>query len=120
MHNATLFKMVYGEDQATVPGYTHLLPVLWEMDILPDVRFLPQGIHFGGTEQVPSFPKTKEAAVEMSLAGIWLAPQHKNRAEVVVRDQFDNLFEELTEGFRPLWLPEARQVLITWETSKTR
>lgn len=120
MHNATLFKMVYGEDQATVPGYTHLLPVLWEMDILPDVRFLPQGIHFGGTEQVPSFPKTKEAAVEMSLAGIWLAPQHKNRAEVVVRDQFDSLFEELTEGFRPLWLPEARQVLITWETSKTR
>ncbi|GIT45261.1 MAG: hypothetical protein Ct9H300mP11_31970 [Chloroflexota bacterium] len=56
----------------------------------------------------------------MSLAGIWLAPQHKNRAEVVVRDQFDSLFEELTEGFRPLWLPEARQVLITWETSKTR
>ena len=115
MHNAKLFKMVYGEDQATVPGHTQLLPALWEMNILPDVRFLPQGTRFDGAEQPPTLPKTKEDAVEMALAGIWLAPHHRDRGEAMVRRQFDSLFEESADGFIPLWLPEARQVLITWE-----
>ena len=119
MHNAKLFQMVYGEDQSTVPGHTQLLPLLWEMNILPDVRFMPQGIHFDGIEQLPAFPKTKEDAVKMALAGIWLAPHHRDRGGMVVREQFDNLFEESVDGFMPLWLPEARQVLITWETSET-
>jgi len=118
MHNAKLFKMVYGEDQATVPGHTHLLPALWEMDILPDVRFLPQGTHFDGVEQPPTFPQTKADAVEMALAGVWLAPQHRDRGEAVVRENFDDLFDETDEGFVPLWLPEAQQVSITWETGK--
>ena len=119
MHNAKLFKMVYGEDQYTVPGHTQLLPALWEMNILPDVRFLPQGIRFDGVEQVHSFPKTEEDAIEMALEGIWLASHHRDRGEAIVRRQFDSLFEESADGFMPLWLPEARQVLITWETNKT-
>jgi hypothetical protein len=119
MHNATLFKMVYGEDQATVPGHAQLLPALWEMGILPDVRFLPHGAHFDGVLQPPSFPQSKEDAVEMALAGVWLVPQHRDRAEKVVRDNFDRLFEQSPEGFVPLWLPDAQQVLITWETGKT-
>ncbi len=118
MHNATLFKMVYGEDQSTVPGHAQLLPALWEMDILPDVRFLPLGTHFNGVEQLPTFPQTKESAVEMSLAGIWLAPHHRDRGESAVREHFDSLFEESDEGFIPLWLPAAQEMLITWETGK--
>ncbi|ETW94952.1 MAG: hypothetical protein ETSY1_32635 [Candidatus Entotheonella factor] len=31
---ATLFRLVYGEEQRPAPGYRELLPVLWEMDIL--------------------------------------------------------------------------------------
>lgn len=119
MHNAPLFKMVYGEDQATVPGHAQLLPALWEMGILPDVRFLPHGTHFDGVRQPPSFPQNKEDAVEMALAGVWLVPQHRERADKVVRDNFDKLFEQSPEGFVPLWLPDAQQVLITWETGKT-
>jgi hypothetical protein len=38
---------------------------------------------------------------------------------VVVREQFDSLYEESDEGFIPVWLPDAQQVLITWETGKT-
>ena len=86
------------------------------MDILPDVRFLPQGVHFDGVEQLPALPQTKEDAVEMALAGVWLAPHHRDRGELAVREQFDDLFERSEESFLPLWLPEARQVLITWET----
>jgi len=119
MHNATLFKMVYGEDQATVPGHSQLLPALWEMGIFSDVRFLPHGTHFNGVRQPPTFPQSKEDAVEMALAGVWLAPQHRDRADKVVRDNFDQLFEQSPEGFVPLWLPYAQQVFITWETGET-
>ena len=53
------------------------------------------------------------------MAGVWLAPQHRDLAEVVVREKFDELFIEDSDGFIPQWLPEVRQVLITWETGNT-
>ena len=65
MLNAELFKMVYGEEQALVPSYAYLLPVLWEIGILPDVRFLPQATTYDGVPQPPTFPQNKEEAVEM-------------------------------------------------------
>lgn len=116
MHNARLFQMVYGEEQAMVPGHTQLLPALWEMGILPDVRFLPQVTTFDGVLQSPSYPQSKDDAVEMASAGIWLAPHHRDRGEAVVRENFQELFEEGPEGFVPQWLPDAREVFITWET----
>jgi 2-polyprenyl-3-methyl-5-hydroxy-6-metoxy-1,4-benzoquinol methylase len=119
MLNAKLFEMVYSEEQAIVPSHTKLLPVLWEMGIEPDVRFLPHGTHFDGVPQTQEFPQSKEDAVGIALAGVWLAPQHRDRAEVVVREKFDELFIEDSDGFIPQWLPEPRQVLITWETGKT-
>jgi hypothetical protein len=118
MLNANLFKMVYGEEQAFVPAHTKLLPVLWEMGIEPDVRFLPHGTHFDGVPQLQEFPQSKEDAVAVALAGVWLAPQHRDMAEVVVREKFDELFTEDSDGFIPQWLPAPRQVLITWETAK--
>ena len=38
---ADLFRRVYGEPLAPMPGHRDLLPVLWDMGILPDVRVLP-------------------------------------------------------------------------------
>tara|TARA_Y100000780_G_scaffold156767_1_gene141483 strand:- start:878 stop:1597 length:720 start_codon:yes stop_codon:yes gene_type:complete len=119
MLNAKLFMMVYGEEQALVPSYTHLLPALWEMGILPDVRFLPHGTFYDGVPKLPEFPQTKEDAVEVALAGVWLARQHRERAETVVREKFDELFQQDSDGFIPQWLPEVHQVLITWETGHT-
>ena len=118
MLNAKLFEMVYGEEQAIVPSYTYLLPALWEMGVLPDVRFLPHGTHFNGVSQLQEFPQSKEDAVEVALAGVWLAPQHRDRAEKVVRERFDELFQQDSDGFIPMWLPDAQQVLITWETGQ--
>jgi len=39
--SAPLFRLVYGAEQAPAPGHRELLPVLWEMGLLPDVRVLP-------------------------------------------------------------------------------
>ena len=36
-----LFRRVYGEPLAPMPGHRELLPVLWDLGILPDVRVLP-------------------------------------------------------------------------------
>mgnify|MGYP001161064436 FL=1 len=119
MLNSKLFMMVYGEEQALVPSYTHLLPALWEMGILPDVRFLPRGTFYDGVPKLPEFPQTKEDAVEVALAGVWLARQHRERADTVVREKFDELFQQDSDGFIPQWLPEIRQVLITWEAGNT-
>ena len=120
MHNAALFKMVYGEEQTMVPGHAQLLPALWEMGILPDVRFLPQVATIDGVPQAPTYPQSSEDAVEMALAGIWLAPQHRDRGEAVVRKNFDELFQQGPEGFIPQWLPDAREVFITWEPGQHR
>ena len=115
MHNSVLFKMVYGEEQAMVPGHAQLLPALWEMGILPDVRFLPQVATIDGVPQAPAYPQSSEDAVEMALEGIWLAPHHRDRGEAIVRKNFDELFQQGPEGFIPQWLPDAREVFITWE-----
>ena len=47
---ADVFEAMWGEKQALVPGYRELLPVLWEMGILPGVKVLPAGsFMIGGT-----------------------------------------------------------------------
>ena len=102
--------MVYGEDQEPAPGHTELLPVLWEMDILPDVRVLPA---------LPwweiDLPQTREAAVQLAVEGSWLRPADVERARTVIDERFEELFTPGAQGYRPLWRGYMRELLITWE-----
>jgi SAM-dependent methyltransferase len=115
-----LFHLVYGEEQATVPGYRELLPVLWELGILPDVQVLP------GLPQVPGgpmgarLPQRQEEAVELALQGQWLGPKEQGRARRLIEGRFQELFAPSPEGFRPLWRQDAHELLITWETARRR
>jgi hypothetical protein len=112
---AALFRLVYGEEQLPSPGYRELLAVLWDMGILPDVRVLPN-ILYGIRNPVDSgFPRTRDQAIEMTLQGNWLRPQDRERARGVIEAQYDQLFAETPEGFRPLWQSATRELLITWE-----
>jgi hypothetical protein len=36
-----LYHLVHGETEEVVPGHVELVNVLWELDILPDIRVLP-------------------------------------------------------------------------------
>ena len=114
--SAPLFHLVYGEEPVAVPGYRELLPVLWELGILPEVHVLP------GVPQVPGgplgaqMPQTLDDAVQLAVQGQWLAPHDHARARRLIEERFAELFAPSPEGLRPLWRQEAREVLITWET----
>ena len=118
--NAVLFRLVYGEEQAPVPGYRELLPVLWELDILPEVHVLPGVPAVPGGNMGARLPQTPEDAVQLALQGQWLGPQEHARARRLIEERFSELFASRPEGFRPLWRQEAREMLITWETNPRR
>jgi SAM-dependent methyltransferase len=118
--NAAIFHLVYGEEPVAVPGYRELLPVLWELDILPDVHVLPGVPPVPGGPMGARMPQTPEDAVQLALQGQWLGPQDHVRAHRLIEERFSELFAASPEGFRPLWRQEAREMLITWETDRRR
>lgn len=115
--SASLFRLVYGEEQTPAPGYRELLPVLWDMGILPDVCVLPDVPLIPGAMQ-QGLPQTHQDAVHWALQGRWLQPADQARARDLVEAHFHELFAQRPEGFRPLWYQATRQLLITWETGK--
>ena len=108
-HGARLFELLWGESQEFVPGHRELLPVLWDLGLLPEVRVLP-----GRFERGPGAAPTLEEAI--SGAAQRLGPGDQERATAVLRQHADTLFERTDVGFRPTWLPDPRELLITWET----
>lgn len=108
--DAALFRAVYGEEQERAPSYRELLPVLWEMDILPDVRVLPDTFREG------PLPRMRDEAIDWAL--MRLRAENDARARAVIEQRFDELFAEDAAGFRPLWRPDVRELLITWETAR--
>ena len=107
---AQTFALVYGEAQEPLPGHTQLLPVLWEMGILPDVRVMPL-LPWWERDEI----STRNEAVEVALEGSWLNPEDLDHARGVIESHFDELFATTAQGLRPLWRPGMRELLITWE-----
>ena len=108
---AKLFQMVYGEQQAFLPGHRQLLPVLWDLGILPNVQVLPESPWW--EEQRPP---TREEAVQMVLEDRWLKLEDRDRARSLFESHFDELFAPGEGGYVPQWRPDMRELLITWET----
>ena len=106
---AQLFRLVYGEEQAPVPGFRQLMPALWEMGILPDLRMLPEPPWWEGEVLA-----TREEALQLALEGRWLRREDQERARNIFEANFDQLFASGPEGFRPIWRPDSRELLITW------
>jgi len=109
--SSAIFQLVYGEQQEQSPGHRELLPVLWEMGILPEVQVLSASFLDG-------LPKTREAAAQEATLGRWLSPNHQDLASAIIQEHFGELYEETAEGYRSLWRPDVRELLITWEPSK--
>lgn len=109
--DAALFRAVFDEELQPAPAFRELLPALWEMDIFPDVRLLPAGGRRDG-----SLPATKEEAVQWALQLLPTDPPAGGGGRVEAR--FQELFTETPEGFRPLWRPRVRDLLVAWEPER--
>ena len=113
--SSRLFQLVHGEEQEPCPGHRELLAVLWEMGLLPDVRVLP-GLPWWDVQ----FHQSRSEALESALGRHqWLRPDDAARARDMLEDRFDELFRWSPQGFQPVWRPEIRELLITWETGIT-
>lgn len=106
--NGELFEVAFGETQAPSPSYRDLLPVIWGMGSVPDVRVLPQP--FEWPEQLPM---NDDEAVAFAIAE--LGVQRDDRVARRIRDAMTQLFEP-GEPYRPLWRTPSRAMLLTWET----
>ena len=111
---ASLFEMVHGESHASVPGHRDLLPILWDLGILPEVRMLPDDMRPGG---VAAHPQTIDEAVRSAVE--WAIGATNPGAAEKVRAHFDELYAPSPEGFVPLWRLPSREMLITWETGSS-
>ena len=110
---ADLFRRVYGEPQAPMCGHRQLLPVLWEMGVLPEVRVLPDPSWW----ETWHFP-TRDDAIESVLFGRWSSEPDRERARKIFEEQFDEIFSPDGEGYRAIWRAPMRELLITWETKQ--
>ena len=108
---AKLFELAYGEEQAMLPGQAQLLPVLWDMGILPDVHVLPESPWWENQRL-----RTKQEAVNFIVEDRVVKPEHRNQAQALFKTHFDELFAPSEAGFIPLWRSDMRELLITWET----
>ena len=108
---AKLFKLVYGEEQEVLPGHRQLLPVLWDIGILPEIKVMPELPWWENQS-----PPTREEAVQMILGDRWLKPEDRGRARSLVESHFEELFAPGPTGFLPQWRSDMRELLITWET----
>ncbi len=112
--NARLFAIAHGVEQAPAPGHRELLPVLWELGLLPEVRLLPEP--FAWPEAAP-LPANEDEAVAFALNAVDAA-QTPGAAERVAA-RLDELFARDAGGpWRPVWRPPMRGLLITWETAR--
>ena len=80
------------------------------MRVLPAVFIVP------GSPLETQLPQTKEEALLLATQGLWLKAEDQERARGLIGDRFDEFFGVREEGFFPTWLPDTRQLLITWET----
>jgi 2-polyprenyl-3-methyl-5-hydroxy-6-metoxy-1,4-benzoquinol methylase len=115
---ADVFKVTWGEEQALVPGYKELLPVLWEMNILPEVKVLPEGSFVIGGGPSGVFA-TRSDAIAATLGGNAPGQVDRDRRAEALQSHFDELFEATEGGFRQRYRPDQRQVLIIWAPNRS-
>ena len=106
-----LFRRVYGEPLAPMPGHRELLQVLWDMGVLPNVSVLPSSTWWEDWHHA-----TREEALDSVIFGRWSREGVRDTARRIFDEQFDDLFVPDGDGYRAIWRQPMREMLITWET----
>jgi hypothetical protein len=109
-----LFRYVHDREPIQDPGHRELLPVLWEMGLLPEVRVLGKSDFIAERERYAD----RDAAITAVLpAG--LDEDAAARARGAVDQHFDELFIPGEDGgYRRRPIENSRVLLITWDTTQ--
>ncbi|MEP6870426.1 MAG: methyltransferase domain-containing protein [Anaerolineaceae bacterium] len=107
---ARVFELVHGVPQALAPTHRELLPVLWEIGVLPEIRVLPDEFR-SARMRPPTIDDAVKLAVDVA------AGNDVPGAAEIIRAHFDELYAPSAEGFIPRWRLPSREMLISWETS---
>lgn len=120
--NRTIYALLYGEAEEIVPGHAELVPVLWELGILPDVRALPLSAAplpaVSGHEEAIAAAMTRFRADQWALWPLGLGMV--GRLHSIFETRFDELFAETEAGFVPRWQTPEREILIIWRPGEDR
>jgi hypothetical protein len=108
---ADLFELLHDEPQSPLPGFRELLPALWEMGLVPDVRVLEPA---PATSLGGAFA-TRAEAISFAVAGA--APENRDVKAAELDRRFDEFFYPVPDGFRRKATGDTRLMLITWQTS---
>ena len=111
--SAGLYELQHDQPLSLVPGYRELLPVLWEMGIVPDVRVLNEA----RASSLGGVYATREDAVRAVTAGASGGEAEKAVAGARIDARFEELFEQVDGGFRLKPSGDARMILVTWRTN---
>ena len=107
--NAELFQVGFGEPEAPSPGFQELLPVIWDMGIVPDVQVVDQP--FTWPERLPT---TEDEAVKFAVSE--LAAFGQPDAEENIRRSVGTLFKR-SDIYQPVWRTPSDGMVITWNRS---
>ena len=106
--NAELFRIAFGEEEAPSPGFRELLPVLWEMGVVPDVLVVDEP--YAWPERRPT---NDDEALEFVCNE--LSPRDEEAVAERLRPKIGELFMR-DDAYFPTWRRPARGMLITWST----
>jgi len=110
---ADLYEMVEGEPLARVPDQRVLLPVLWDLGILPEVRIAGSA---ASTGMGPRAYATREDAIAQMVRGAaGESAELGEKTRRIVESRFGELFRESADGGFERATESPRLLLITWE-----
>lgn len=110
---ADLYQMVEREQLAKVPDQRELLPVLWDLGILPEVRIAGTAESTGMGPR--SYPTRQEAIAQLVRGAAGENVLLAERTRGIVESRFGELFKASASGGFERATPTPRLLLITWE-----
>lgn len=114
---ALLFKYINEQEQALAPSHRELLPVLWDLGFLPEVRVL------GPSDFIVE--RARYDSRETAIASVMPSDRDASELERIrqrLEAHFGELFVEAADGYmrKPIGTEAgiSRVLLITWETKR--
>jgi SAM-dependent methyltransferase len=101
------YELLYQKPYPRSPGYRELLPVLWDMGILPEVHVAPAGWAMGRID--PATELQRRANSE------WIRPEDRERALELFGAHKDELYTTNESGMAPRTQASSRGLIITWQ-----